>query len=159
MREILFRAKGRDGEGWRQGYYWHCEDTTLCCATAEEMQENERHYLLFDGFCDWNMPKPHYKMDIDRDTLGQYTGIKDANGKQIFEGDIVQRDIYGEKVVGEIVWMDMGGTGFYLKVREESRSSFYPIGRGQSDDDDGERCNDIILGNIHDNSELIKGRR
>lgn len=159
MREILFRAKGRDGEGWRQGYYWHCEDTILCCATAEEMQENEHYYLLFDGFCDWNMPKPHYKMDIDRDTLGQYTGIKDVNGKQIFEGDIVQRDIFGNKVIGEIVWMNMGGTGFYLKVKEDSRSRFYPIGRGQYDDDDGERCNDIILGNIYDNPELIKGRR
>lgn len=55
--------------------------------------------------------------------------------------------------------MDMAGTGFYLKVNEDAKSSFYPIGRGQFDDDDGKRCNDIILGNIHDNPELIKGRR
>lgn len=158
MREILFRAKARDGEGWRRGYYWQCEDTILCCVTAEQMRENEHHYLLFDGFCDWNMPKPHYKIDIDRDTLGQYTGIKDANGKEIFEGDIVQRDIFGEKVIGEIIWTDKGGTGFHLKVRNQSGSCFYPIGRGQFDDD-GERCNDLVMGNIHDNPELIKGRR
>lgn len=89
--------------------------------------------------------------------LMQYTGMKDKNSKEIYEGDIVQRNIFGNNVVGEIVWMDIGGTGFYLKVREGSRISFYPIGRGQLDDDDGEWCNDIILGNIHDNPELLDG--
>lgn len=159
MREILFRAKGKNGEGWCLGYYWHCEDTILCCATAEEIRENEHHYILFDGFCDWNMPKPHYKMEIDRNTLGQYTGIKDAEGKKIFEGDIVQRDVFGEKITGEIIWTDMGSTGFHLKARNGSGCGFYPMGKGQFDDDEGERCNDIVLGNVHDNPELIKGLR
>lgn len=101
--------------------------------------------------------EPVNKVTVYTDTVGQYTGIKDVNGKQIFEGDIVRRDIFGNKVIGEIVWMNMGGTGFYLKVKEDSRSSFYPIGRGRFDDDNGERCNDIILGNIYDNPEMLTG--
>ena len=36
---------------------------------------------------------------------------------------------------------------------------FKAKGRGQFDDDEGDRCNDIVLGNIYDNPELIKGRR
>lgn len=155
MREILFRAKGRDKKIWYWGNYWCCKDTTLCSATDKQIQENEHNYLLYDGFCDWNMPKPHYKIDIDRDTLGQYTGIKDADGKAIFEGDIVKRDIFGEKVIGEIVWRDIGFTGFYLKVENCAGSSLYPIGRGQADDDVGERCNDIVIGNIYDNPERL----
>lgn len=30
MREILYKAKGRDGEGWIEGYYWRTRDTTFC---------------------------------------------------------------------------------------------------------------------------------
>lgn len=30
MKEILFKAKGKDGEGWREGYYWRSNDTTHC---------------------------------------------------------------------------------------------------------------------------------
>lgn len=101
--------------------------------------------------------EPIKKFPVYTDTVGQYTGIKDIRGREIFEGDILQRDIFGNKVIGEVAWIDIGGTGFYLKVREEARIGFYPIGRGRFDDDDGERCNDIILGNIYDNPELLGG--
>lgn len=93
---------------------------------------------------------------IDPNTVGQYIGIKDTNGKEIFEGDIIQRDIWEEKIIGEIAWGDMVGAGFYLKVKQKNGIGFYPMTKGRSDDDDGEMCNDIILGNIHDNPELLK---
>lgn len=92
---------------------------------------------------------------IEKNTLGQYIGTKDANGKEMYEGDIAQRDIYGEKITGEIVWMDRGSTGFYLKVKTNTGSSFYPIGRGRYDDDNSDMCNDIVIGNIYENPELI----
>lgn len=101
--------------------------------------------------------EPIKKFPVYTDTVGQYTGIKDIHGKEIFEGDIVQRNIFGDKVIGEIVWVDSVRTGFYLKVRKNSKIGFYSIGRGRSDDDDGERCNDIVLGNIYDNPELLDG--
>lgn len=102
--------------------------------------------------------EPIEKFPVYTDTVGQYTGIKDIHGREIFEGDIVQRNIFGDKVIGEIVWVDSVRIGFYLKVRKDSKSIFYSIGRGQSDDDDGERCNDIVLGNIYDNPELLDGQ-
>lgn len=98
--------------------------------------------------------EPINKFPVYTDTVGQFTGIKDIMGREIFEGDIVQREIFGSKVIGQIVWMDIGGTGFYMKAIDGFRISFYPIGRGQSDDDGG-KCNDVILGNIYDNPELL----
>lgn len=160
MREILFRAKDKDGAGWREGYYWRSQETTYCFKEDYERNpDNTQHNLLFDQMTDWGLPNKRYRMDIDLETLGQYTGILDAKGRRIFEGDIIQRDIWGEEVVGEVTWMDMGSTGFFMKVQEGAGSKFYPMGRGQFDDDDGDRCNDIVLGNIFDNPDLIRGRR
>ena len=111
-------------------------------------------YLCGGGY--YIEPEEGIEKLIDCDTTGQYTGIKDANGKEIFEGDIVQRDIFGEKVIGEVTWADMVGTGFYLKIKQKNGIGFYPMNRGQFDDDDGDMCNDIVLGNVHDNPELLK---
>jgi hypothetical protein len=49
----------------------------------------------------------------------------------------------------------MVGTGFYLKIKQKNGIGFYPMNRGQFDDDDGDLCNDIVLGNVHDNPELL----
>ena len=91
--------------------------------------------------------------------LMQYTGIKDKNGKEIYEGDILEREVFGEDIVGEIVWKDSGITGFWLAVKNDDGTSFYPIGRGQYDDDEGELCNDIVIGNIFENKELLEGSK
>ena len=93
---------------------------------------------------------------IDQKTIGQCVGFEDCKGIEMFEGDIIQRNILGEKVIGEIIWSDLGGTGFCLKVKIDCGSSLYPIGRGRFDDDEEEKCNDIILGNIYDNPKLIQ---
>lgn len=111
-------------------------------------------YLCGNGY--YIEPETGIEQLIDCDTVGQYIGIKDTNGRGIYEGDIVQRDVFGEKVIGEIAWGDMVGAGFYLKVKKKNGIGFYPMTKGRSDDDDGEMCNDIILGNIHDNPELLK---
>ena len=147
-REIKFRGQTRrNGEKVRMG-------------DRDSVESNWVYGGIFLGEGDFSVIyayEPIMKFPVYTDTVGQYTGIKDIHGREIFEGDIVQRDIFGSKVIGEIVWMDIGGTGFYLMVKEESKSSFYHIGRGRSDDDgdDEERCNDIVLGNIHDNPELL----
>lgn len=71
MRQIRFKAKRLDGKGWIEG-------TPICI--------NGKPYGIMIG----EKESP----DIDPSTICQFTGLKDCKGKEIWEGDIVERDIY-----------------------------------------------------------------
>ena len=78
----------------------------------------------------------------DSKTVGQYTGLKDKNGlTKIFEGDVIKRR--GENF---IVYWDEECAGFYPFYDQDN-----PIGYGVI----GEESE--VIGNIHDNPELLKG--
>jgi uncharacterized phage protein (TIGR01671 family) len=79
----------------------------------------------------------HNKQEI---ILMQYTGLKDKNGKEIYEGDILKNPRYEESYV-----VEYHGDG-YVGWGDDRRSGCYLI-----TDEDIE-----IIGNIHENPELIK---
>jgi len=84
----------------------------------------------------------------------QYTGLKDKNGKEIYEGDILKNtknhnqlvEVYWEGcVVDDVKWIQWGGWGF-RKVKSD-KNFLYAIYDGEIE----------VIGNIYENPELLKG--
>ena len=134
MREILFKGKRDDNGEWIFGYYVHLP-IGRC---------GEEEHLIQALEADGRMGILHR---VIPETVGQYTGLKDKNGKRIFEGDICQNI-----KTGEIVSVKWHGTmaGFVWVVHQGKGHNF----------DFGElfRAYDKykIIGNIHDNPELLE---
>ena len=151
MREILFRGKDIAGN-------WHYGD--LINLTKEIKQ-----------ICNHNQLE--HAHSVNPETVGQYTGLTDKNGKKIFEGDIVEMsfegtgntygedgrmydyDFYGHKI--GVVSFGSNGTFLNVKYGElhidgEIVEGWTPSRRSRIA---GYRSE--IIGNIHDNPELLKG--
>ena len=93
-----------------------------------------------------------YRYEADRETVGQYTGLPDTNGKPILEGDIVQyheRQFDGKDVpVRDAVIYEEGG--FSVRAYFLNNWLWNSI-NGNTQLRDVE-----IIGNIHDKPELLK---
>lgn len=137
MREILFRGKRLNNGEWVEGFYNHlpCGRFGADEHMIQTVLENGKIGMLYD---------------IDPSTVGQYTGLKDKNGKRIFEGDIVrfaERRIGGEDVsIVEPVAFDEGGFCTYRYFLNNWMRS------GNAELEGIE-----VIGNIHDNPELLEG--
>ena len=131
MRDILFRGKRKDNREWVYGYVYRIW---------------ERVYIL------WGMTNDVPNMiEVDPETVGQYTGLTDKNGKKIFEGDVVY-SIYSKKnypvLFGEYTYIDdygdeQGACGWYNEEGDYSTAFGNPEEWAE------------VIGNIHDNPELL----
>ena len=132
MREILFRGKDIDTGKWAHGGYSIYPHTRFPARpTIYEV----------DHGC-W------HPVEIVPETLGQYTGMKDRNGKKIFEGDIVDCWSEGVNAKGTVQQRKDGMWIIYPSWQKLIMWSLCP----------DEHCNTTvkIIGNIHDNPELLK---
>lgn len=162
MRKILFKAKRKDNGKWVEGYYIYHIKRTICPLGDSVKPEDEQHVIMQDGFSDWNMPRGTVVYEIDPDTLCQYTGLADKNGKKIWENDILR---YSYDYDGSPFLKD----GEEIKYRAGAvfwsgwRGSWAVCGRGNK------KCtnNDVfkynrnpnrteVIGNIFDNPELLE---
>lgn len=142
MREILFRGKSIDNGKWIYGGYFHLHKTTYCYAGYDD-GDNDIHRIVFESMTDWNLPNRHMMADVDPKTVGQYTGLTDKNGVKIFEGDIVK----SPHCTYVIMW-DSVKALFYLRD---------PVSRVSSDFYNYFGSDLTVIGNIHDNPELLEG--
>ena len=143
-REILFRGKGKglkQGE-WIYGSFVEDTDLNACC-----IRDKSLVYEL-----------------VDRETVGQYTGLTDKNGKKIFEGDICKvtyldrrcnsngKHYLAENEMIEKVVFKNGA--FCFKVIIEDIAMYRPIG---FDIYEKQKIKYVeVIGNIYDNPELLE---
>ena len=133
MREILFRGKRVDNGDWVYGSF--IPDALEMLNGLDGM----------DGFIRRYNPESHKTdmFEVERDTVGQYTGLTDKNGVKIFEGDILSRDCYDASCrIVKIVWA-VELAEFCAQTPSGGGFSMLPP-------------NGKVIGNIHDNPELLK---
>ena len=134
MREILFRGKRTDNGEWVEG------------DLIQALRGNQISACSI---------MPHtptaYCWKVDPETVGQYTGLTDRNGKKIFEGDIVNV-IYTSSLGEEFTQI--------TTVRyDETECCFYPMRWEEDCVNCGystEITEIVVISNIHDNPELME---
>lgn len=140
MREVFFRGKQIDNGEWVEGFY----------------------LKYVDGGCTISVPQPDNSMlqyIIEPSTAEQFTGLTDKNGTKIFEGDILRahHDNSEKTLVGIVKYgryTDDEGEGewdylgWYIDVSGYCSSVLIPESLDIAIE---------VIGNIHDNPELIGG--
>lgn len=144
MRKILFRGKRIENGEWVEGFYISHLNSChyiIPCRTGGYEAMDYSFYV-------------HKWHEVDPSTVGQYTGLTDKNGKKIFEGDRVvypdgtsysSYDDYNEGVVD----YDEEAMRFYFTDR-------WSVEMEDFDVVDGVMVDVKIIGNIHDNPELME---
>lgn len=171
-REILFRAKcfGK----WRYGSYIH----------FDKKPTNSRCNINYKDFIVTNEDDgEHYYPITELSSVGQYTGLKDCNGKEIYEGDIIQVKEYENILMPEFnndpncfdvftldeIKGDLQQSYTSPVVWEEGTFCISTNGDWRHHNDtflavlfgDMKRSSPIfifeVIGNIHDNPEMLQG--
>ena len=130
MREILFHGKRADNGEWVEGFYLYTNENT--------------QPVIIDMECCSNVITP--------ETVGQFTGLTDRNGKKIFEGDICKFKRFNDVHIGKVVF----------NVTTASFIMWYQPIVGAYGEKATQKmllsvCDNIeVVGNIHDNPELME---
>lgn len=120
QRQILFRGKRADTGQWIEGYY----------SVYSDYRDNKYYQIRSSN---------GMHNDVIPETVGQFTGLTDKNGKKIFEGDIVK---FVSGIIGIVAFKE--GT-FLATINDKDGRPFYISGRNIQ----------YVIGNLTDNPELL----
>ena len=121
MREIKFRGKGIHSDEW-------------CFGSLVNYGDGECEIQGFDVFHEGK--DKWQEITVDYNTVGQFTGMYDADGKEIYEGDIVRTSI-AKDAIGVVEWNNDQAS---FVVHMKGRTQCYPLSKSNE-----------IIGSIHDN--------
>lgn len=131
MREIKFRGKRKDNGEWVAGSYVY----------AHKWHWNGAGHFITDTYGEG-------RVEIDPNTVGQYTGLQDKNGEDIFEGDIIQGFLSYAQEDRAVIVYEKETMGFVpVPAFDEMSGRDYEI----QDSEDIE-----VIGNVYDNPELLE---
>ena len=142
MREILFRGKRLQGGEWVEGYFFKSD-------INKKERESGKATLIFTPDCDTfiMVPECHNSFMVVSDTVGQYTGLKDKNGKRIFEGDVA-KVLQGKDKDIAYVGFENGAFMLYPKTGNIYERTLWEYWYNDWDVE--------VIGNITDNPELLE---
>ena len=129
MREILFRGKRLDNRAWETG-----------SLVIVRMDCHDAQYYIADKMTGYHTP-------VDPSTIGQHTGLKDKNGKRIFEGDIA-KVLQGKDKDIAYVGFENGAFMLYPKTGNIYERTLWSYWYNDWDVE--------VIGNITDNKELLE---
>lgn len=143
MREILFRGKRTDNGEWVYGNLVRGCDEKYAYIVEFGNRELCRNYV-----------------NVNPETVGQYTGLKDKNGTKIFEGDMIKP--FGDEIDKMVVEFNLGqfllclyGERGYMAEYGWEESGNYGCFEAEPLSSYGDDIE--VIGNIYDNPELLGG--
>ncbi|MBQ1653104.1 MAG: hypothetical protein IIT61_03135 [Bacteroidales bacterium] len=126
MRTIKFRGKSCSDGDWFYGNLYDYD------------KDGRTHICGLERGC----------LNIDPNTVGQFTGLVDKDGKEIFEGDVIQDDYYNK----HLIQYDEQEACFVACLLPITKFS----SRGNVSQNWINEFDKVVIGNIHDNPELIE---
>jgi uncharacterized phage protein (TIGR01671 family) len=143
MREVLFRGKRTDNDEWIEGALLYTVSWTGAVTDAR----------IVEDYLDDDIPQL-FQHEVEPSTVGQYTGLHDKNGKEIYEGDIVRtKDGDIKKIIYKDYW---GAFGVEYGLLFDKESGKHVKAHGGLSHFYGDSQFYEVIGNIHDNPELLE---
>lgn len=151
--QYLFRGKRKDNGEWVTGYYVFQRKRSGVFGQVISELDFDRHLII---------DLRGNSHEVIPETVGQCTGLKDKNGKLIFEGDILKGLSYPFLSDGEynyyaiVVWFE-NSPAFGTCTVKNPQAKVRGISDGDTNYMDDWNSNDWeVIGNIHDNPELLE---